>query len=456
MGGEAADSHCFSIDTALTLLRTNPLLGFVATAAIVLSPTLIVSMKGGTGYCFFVVLALSLAYLGKPEHRRRAAELVRAHRWFALGLLGLPCIVLFQILVLRTGTFPALDPLLRLALAVPSFCFLATLPSRQLRLVQWGFVLGALGTGAWAVYATQHPAVWMSPGRLGNSFTNPIPFGDTALLLGFLSIASAKRGGSTNVVEWVIRVAALLAGGYASYLSGTRGGWVAVPMLAWAAVNRRHWLANARSRVAIGCAVLVCVAVLAGTSVVRERVDAIGADVQHMNHGNMDTSLGARLDLWRASALLCAQHPVLGVGRGSLEGALRALARRGEVPPVIVNGRAHSEFFSVLAEMGTVGVAALLLLYSATFLPFWHSRKHADPDIVTASYLGIALVGSTILFGLTIDVLTLVMNAAFFALTAVTLLAWIEARKRELADAQQSLSHSEGRLTGRRAPVGIE
>ena len=150
------------------------------------------SLKGGTGYCFFVIFALSLAYLSKSEHRRAAAELFRAHRLFVFALLGLPGIVLFQIVVLHTGTFPALDSLSRLALVVPSFFFLASLPSRQLRLVQWGFVLGALGTGAWAAYATFHPAGAPFQGRLGNSFTNPIPFGDTALLLGFLSITSIK------------------------------------------------------------------------------------------------------------------------------------------------------------------------------------------------------------------------------------------------------------------------
>src|SRR6185437_11715917 len=82
----------------------------------------------------------------------------------------------------------------------------------------------------------------------------------------------------------------------------------------------------------------------------------------------------------------------------------------------------------------TFGVAALLLLYVGTFRPFWRSRLSADGEIATASYLGLAVVGSTIIFGLTIDALTLVMSAAFFALTVATLLAWIEARKREIGE----------------------
>lgn len=415
------------------LPRTDLLLALAATAGIVLSPALMLSMRGGTGYCFFAVLALSIIYLTRADHRRRAAEIVRANGWFCAALLGLSLVVLFQILVLHTGTFPALDPLLRLTLAIPSLCLLAALPSRLLRLVQWGFVLGALGTGVWAVYAQLHANIWLASGRLGNAYTNAIPFGDTALLLGFLSIASLRRGVKVNVVEAGVKLLAAGAGCYASYLSGTRGGWVAGPLLVWVTVAGRPWFAHKRARVAFGCLVIVCVAILAGTSVIRERLDAIGADVRQAGQGNMDTSLGLRLDLWRAATVLYVRHPVLGVGRGRLEAALRDLADKGEAPSVIVNGRAHSEFFSVLAETGTIGVAALLLLYAGTFQAFWRHRLNADPDIATASYLGIALVGSTILFGLTIDVLTLVMNVAFFALTAVTLLAWIEARRRELA-----------------------
>ncbi len=401
-----------------------------------LSPALMLSIKGGTGYCFFMVLTLSLIHLRCQGNRREAARLWRAHRWFLMSLLGLPCLVLFQILVTRTGKFPDLDPLLRLALSIPCFFFLASLPSRQLRLVQWGFVAGALATGAWAIYATFHPEVWYGPGRLGNSFTNPIPFGDTALLLAFLSITSIRRTETpVQLAEVAIKLIALIGGMYASYLSGSRGGWIALPLLLWFAIAGEHWLADRRARFVLAAVLVGCAIAATSTHGVRTRLAAISADLQEMSEGNSKTSTGARLDLWRASVRLYSAHPVLGVGRGSLEHALGTLAARGEVPRFVVNGRAHSEFFSVLAEMGSLGVAALLTLYGATFATFWRARRSADPETVAAAYLGLSLVGSTILYGLTIDVLTLVMNAAFFGLTSVTLLAWIEARGKELVAA---------------------
>jgi O-antigen ligase len=350
------------------------------------------------------------------------------------GLVSMPCVVLFQIVVVRTGKFPELDPLLRLGLAVPIFFFLSSLSSRHLRLVQWGFVAGAIAVGVWAIYAHAFIPKWAPPARLGNSFTNPIPFGDTALLLGALSIASLTRGQRPGNVELVVKLVACSAGLYASYVSGTRGGWIAIPVLIWATANSRHWLNSMRARLAFACLLFASAAAFACTSIVWDRFEAFHSDVRQIEVGNLDSSTGERLELWRASVVLFERHPVLGVGRGRLESSLRTLAEHGETSPVIVNGRAHSDFFSALAETGIVGVAALLLLYIGTLGSFWRNRRSTDPEIATAASLGIGLVGSTILFGLTIDVFTLVMNAAFFALTAATLLAWIEARKRELGD----------------------
>lgn len=413
-------------------MNTARTLDIVAAAAAALSPAMMLSVRGGTGYCFFVILALSLIYLSNGAHRERAAQLYRRNRLWTWAMLGMPLVVIFQIAVLRTGTFPALDPLLRLALVVPSFFFLSSLESRQLKYVGWGCVVGALLAGGWTLYQFTHPNIAYGVARVGNTFTNPIPFGDTALILGFLGFGALSRDGSATWPEVAIRALALLAGCYASYASGARGGWLALPFLVWAAITGRHWFVKARLPVL--CVLFVCLAAVGSTSPVRTRILAIGSDIHALQQGDADTSTGTRLDLWRAAVRLYVNEPMFGVGRGRLESAMRTLVAKGEGPEFIINGRAHSEFFSVLAEMGTVGVLALLSLYAGTFYSFWRERRNRDPQISTAAYLGIMLVGSTIIFGLTIDVLTLVMNTAFFALTGATLLAWIEARKRELRD----------------------
>lgn len=409
---------------------------FVACAAAVLSPVLMLSVRGGAGYCFFVVFILSLIHLADADARRHAASLYRANRAFVIGLLALPTVILFQIVVLRISHISALDPFLRFALVVPCFFFLASLPSSQLRLVQWGFVVGAISVGVWAVYVSHYsgPSQWSSGDRLGNSFTNPIPFGDTAILLAFLSVISISRTQHVPSMESLIKILALVLGGYASLRSGSRGGWVAIPLLLWATLSGRHMASTARTRLAWIGALILCVAALAlANNTIRTRFTAIGADIQSMHHGNDNTSVGLRFNLWRACTQLYFENPMFGVGRGNLNEALGALAARGDAPREIVNSGGHSEFFSAISQAGTAGLIALLMMYIGTFRAFWPYRLSQDPEIATAAYMGLGTVGATIIFGLTIDALTLVMTASFFALTVATLLAWIIAKTREQA-----------------------
>jgi O-antigen ligase len=121
------------------------------------------------------------------------------------------------------------------------------------------------------------------------------------------------------------------------------------------------------------------------------------------------------------------------------------MAKRGEVKAEIVNERAHSDFFSTLAEMGAIGVACLLLFYYGISVYFWRHRRSTDPAIRAASYAGLAVATSTVIFGLTIDVLVPIMVTVLLALLVATLLAVVDARKRELQTAQAPASRADRR-----------
>src|SRR6185437_4078689 len=168
------------------------------------------------------------------------------------------------------------------------------------------------------------------------------------------------------------------------------------------------------------------------------RISQVSTDVSMMHKGEDYTSVGLRLQLWNASRLIFMRHPVYGIGKGHLVDELRLMAQRGEVKPEIVNERAHSDFFSALAEMGAIGVICLLLFYHGISVYFWRHRRSIDPAIRAASYSGLAVATSTVIFGLTIDVLVPIMVTALLALLVATLLAVVDARKRELLEMTQA------------------
>ncbi len=396
---------------------------------VLLAPATTLIVRGGTGYCFFLLLAIALfAGFSKP-FRLKGGLLVTAYPWYTAAMLCFMVYLPLQQAIEGYYLPREFDGLSRLALSLPIFLLLVNLPVRYLKALGWGCALGAIGAGLWAVDSNLHMTI-NDLNRLGNDYTNPIPYGNTALLLGFLSVMTMRWDDYPNVlvkrVGIAIKLLGLAGGVYASYLSGTRGGWLAIPLfLVLCSLNfgwirrRRHWLA------ALLVAIVAMSALLA-SPLGRERVMATRSDLVMLSEGSgAYSSIGARLQLWRASIHLFEAHPLLGVGKGHLEASLKEMANKGEVPGFIVNQRAHSEFFSTISELGAVGVVCLTLLYFGPLLYFVRYRKSPQRDVSTAAYCGIAVSGSVIIFGLSIDVFTVVMSTALIALFWAVLLAVI-------------------------------
>jgi O-antigen ligase len=404
-------------------------LRYLIASMILLAPASTLTVRGGTGYCFFLLLAIALFAGFNKSFRLKGGLLFRA---FPLFTVGMVCFMIYLPLqqAIEGYYLPReFDGMSRFALVLPIFLLFVNVPVRFLKWLGWGCALGGIGAGVWAVDSAIHMTV-TELDRLGNDFTNPIPYGNTALLLGFLSVMTIRwddySGARLRQLGVALKLLGLAGGLYASYLSGTRGGWLALPLFLILCTLNFNWLKRARHvPMALGVVVLA-VALLAISPIGRERVQATQSDLARLSHGDAaNTSLGARLQLWHASIHLFELHPLLGVGKGHLQAQLGELAREGELSPLVVNQRAHSEFFSTIAELGVAGVVCLALLYIGPLVYFVRYRRSPHRDVSTAAYCGIGVSGSVIIFGLSIDVLTVVMSTALIALLWATLLAII-------------------------------
>jgi O-antigen ligase len=75
--------------------------------------------------------------------------------------------------------------------------------------------------------------------------------------------------------------------------------------------------------------------------------------------GGRVSSIGDRLDFYRASLAIVREHPWVGVGVG---GFPRAYARRVEGTPLPPSRNPHNEFLHIAVQLGGIGLAALLWL----------------------------------------------------------------------------------------------
>lgn len=417
-------------------MRFSPVAAWSAAVLLFLAPALNLIWRGGTGYCFFLLLAMALYAAVRNRHVSEYFSPLREYPWYVAGMCALLVAIIVQQAIYGMWKPRQFDAYSRFALAIPIFLMLRQMPARSFRAVGWGCAVGALVLGALALL--QRPAGgWTDADRLNNDYTNAIPYGDTALLLAFLSVFTIGWDGKYRKLAACLKLVALIAGGFSSYSSGTRGGWVAIPFFLVMLGVQYGWFANAKRLAVAGAIVVVATVGLFSTPRIEQRVHDFSADISRLTNGDPNTSTGIRLELWRASVHLFTEHPVYGVGKGRLESSMEQLSKQGFMPELVVNERAHSDFFSTLAESGAVGIVCLFAFYFGSTVYFWRRRRSTDPFIRTAAWSGMAVSASTIVFGLTIDVLVPIMVTVLVALLSAAFLAAIDAREREISAAQR-------------------
>ena len=332
--------------------------------------------------------------------KRPALGLARQD-WLVMGAMaGYAVFVMLEAWWTGLGV-RGLDKPLRLLLGVPVLLLVMAYPPRLAWL--WsGLALGAVlagGMAGWQSLVLEVPRV--------DAFTHPIQFGNISMLMGMLCLA----GLGWAVVQprrrlWVtLLLLGALGGVLGSLFSGSRGGWIGVPVILWV-------LYRSYGRELTHALKLMLLAGLVGGAVVVYAVPQIG--VQQRVHQAVDdisryvsgesrvTSVGARFEMWRGASRLALDAPWRGVGSGHYDQAMQSLADQGVIDPgVLVYNHAHNEFLDTLARRGLLGLAVLLALYLVPMKLFARQLHARDMERRALAAAGVILPVAYIDFGLT-------------------------------------------------------
>lgn len=262
----------------------------------------------------------------------------------------------------------------------------------------WGAALGALA--ACGIVLVRWLVLGMERVRVPD--INAIPFGNLSLVLGVLSLVWALRRPKMPLLFG----AAALAGLVASLLSGTRGGWVTLPVVAvalWLCQGseiRRLWSAWPRLLAVAGVALVAAFAVWQALPRAVVLVEDLRA---YLDNGVTRTSAGLRLDMWHAAWTLFLQKPLLGWGEGAMMPELRRLIAAGELNEQAryFGFQLHSDVLDTLARRGFLGLITLLLMYAVPLAGFVRRLRCADVDVRTFALAGTLVVLMFAGFGLT-------------------------------------------------------
>lgn len=290
-------------------------------------------------------------------------------------------------------------------LALPAFFRLRP----GLQALRWGCWLGAAGAGVLALWQTLGRGLERAVGH-----TNAIQFGNLALLLGAWSAVwalHARRSGAPMPVRAAGWTAAAL-GLTASVASGSRGGWLALPLLAFmlallaVALRARPVRRAAPALLAATAASLLLLAL----PPVQERTALALLEWQQAADAPMaaNTSVGLRRAFWNMAWELGHEHPLAGAGQKGYERVQQQAVARGRMPALAVRfNHAHSEWLDMWAKRGLLGCAALALFYAVPTALLWRHWRQAlrcappDAQRAAAALCGLMAVAGYLVFGMT-------------------------------------------------------
>lgn len=417
-----------------TMNRTTPgTLNILVSVILLVIPVLLllVSSGGSTPYHVAAVIGLVCLAIRRPRMPR---ALNADERMACLGFAAFTAAVLISLVEtgFRREAVRDLDVLLRPLWAIPIlFLFIRVRITESL--LWFGVALGAIVVGLSAIYEFLVVDHYIR----ADGATSAVTFGNTALLMGCMSAIGLPYFRQLGKPYLIIPAVALLLGLMASLLSGTRGGWVALPalvlLLLW------HFSRTGYAKASLTTAVILAIGIgsvlLLPQTGVTDRVERAVTEFNQyvedpMEHG--DTSVGVRLSLWHASWNMFLEQPVFGGGIGhSFNVYLKEQVDLGNYHPTLVRQTMpHNVFLDTLALQGVVGLAGLLGLWGALGLVFVRAAREHITELRTLGAAGLALLLAYALFGLTDSVMGYGPPLVFFCLYAA-LIVYLIAEVRQ-------------------------
>ena len=294
--------------------------------------------------------------------------------------------------------------------------------------------IGAILTGCYAFYQAEI----MNVHRV-EAMDNAIHFGNGALVLALLcmcGLIGRLSVGGARFKAWMSTVG-FVAAIYAALVSGTRGVWIAIPVVMLVLIIL-YWKRTPNTRKLIVS--LVGLSVLATLTAwnfhkIEERVSlAMTQYVDYFESGKNGTSVGLRLDLWKAGFVAFQEQPLIGVGPAGVDRVVAGLIDEGQIHPTTGTFRhLHNQYVDILARQGLIGVvfyAALIGSILATFIALFRSTNITKEGHALAA-AGVAITSQHLILNLTLSMLERSIGIMMFVFGVVFLVSSACSERKE-------------------------
>tara|TARA_R110001583_G_scaffold41292_2_gene131494 strand:- start:1039 stop:2265 length:1227 start_codon:yes stop_codon:yes gene_type:complete len=281
------------------------------------------------------------------------------------------------------GKLSNLDMPSRTLFILPAFIFLLSFPPKK----EWlfmGILTGSFISGLIALYHYKilHIRAFSDFGYM------VIQSGDIAMSLGIFSLIIALQYlKNKKTILVIVALICAFSGILASMLSGARGGWIIAPfVIIWLLIINRELIS---AKVGLTLAIILVSSTLISHNIVDKRIKKAVQDITMLSEkNNSNSSLGARIEMWKSGVYNFIENPIFGIGYKDRQKHNQDLVQRKLVDPVVLKfNRLHNSYLEELSIKGAVGLITLMLFFCIS-LYFFISKGNVKHNAF--AQLGIA------------------------------------------------------------------
>ncbi len=372
---------------------------------VILAGCLVVPKLFGVGAC--LLMLMSLVWILK---QRQTIALTIEQKIICFSLCVFGCVSLFSLLLADQSywTSKRLDHPLRFLFSVPLFIFFSRLQINS-KILFWGSALGAIcacGQGYYEAYIlrNQHTS-----GQAGHH----ILFGDISVLLSMLTLTLTPE--QSKLRYKLFGLFAFVAGVIAAVCANSRGSWLG--LLGLLAVFYFQWRSVFHWKLQLGLFIIISsifsFAYQQQALNIPQRMQAVIDEFKqyyqtsslftnpHSDRQVFNSSVGGRLEMWKAATLLFADSPLAGQGPRTFFPESQVLIGAGKVRDFQGYKHAHNQFFNTLASTGVIGLMGLMGLFFVPLMIFWKMRCASCSQERAFARVGLMICIGYLIFSLT-------------------------------------------------------
>ncbi|NYT46296.1 O-antigen ligase family protein [Alcaligenaceae bacterium] len=293
-------------------------------------------------------------------------------------------------------------------------------------------------------YSAAGIAIWQLYG-LGwsdvDGLTNGVRFGAISTMLGILCVAGllwARKEVVTDVWRWRLALGVgALSAWYGSLMSGTRGAWVALPVVfilfCLALFSKRNLYKGTALCAALLIAVSAWIAVTPENPVKTGYRNAVNDVGDYFERGIVTGSIGGRFAVWDAAVMNIPEKPLLGWGVKEYRQHLERQVSDGLLDPYVLQlSHTHNMYLEAAVYKGLVGLLTVLALLVFPFYYFGLRLRSPCMNVRIFAVSGTSLIAVFSILGLSHIGLYRNDILLFFLVSLMTLWACMRAEEYSL------------------------